>query len=297
MKKLKSHFQFSKQRRNGIFSLLLLIVILQCVSFFIDTKINEDIEKELALNNEALFFFKAEIDSLKRVKAETSKPKIYPYNPNFITDYKGYKLGMTNEEIDRLLHFRAQNKWVNSAKEFQKITKISDSLLKVMAPNFKFPQWVTQPKPNKFKPFVKKDNSPKTHEQKVDLNLATIVQLQKVIGIGEKLSQRIVKFRSRQNGFVSTVELNEIYGLSPEVIQRITNLFAVKTPVPIKKVRLNITTRDELVKIKYIDYDIAHNIIEQRTLREGYKSLDDLTKVKDFPVNKFDIIKLYLELD
>jgi competence protein ComEA len=52
-----------------------------------------------------------------------------------------------------------------------------------------------------------------------------------------------------------------------------------------------------LVTIKYIDYEIAHNIIEQRTLREGFKTLDELTKVKGFPIKKSEIIRLYLTID
>jgi DNA uptake protein ComE-like DNA-binding protein len=51
------------------------------------------------------------------------------------------------------------------------------------------------------------------------------------------------------------------------------------------------------VTIKYIDYEIAYNIIEARTLRDGFNSLDDLMKVKDFPVKKIEIIKLYLTLN
>ena len=44
-------------------------------------------------------------------------------------------LGMSTEEIDRLHTFRSKNKWVNSEKEFQRVTKISDSLLKKIAPD------------------------------------------------------------------------------------------------------------------------------------------------------------------
>jgi hypothetical protein len=40
-------------------------------------------------------------------------------------------------EIDRLLAFRKENKYVNSAKEFQNVTKVSDSLLND-GPYFKF---------------------------------------------------------------------------------------------------------------------------------------------------------------
>ena len=87
-----------------------------------------------------------------------------------------------------------------------------------------------------------------------------------------------------------------MYGLSPEVIKRITNQFTVKTPREIKKLNLNSASIDELVTIQHIDYEIAHEIIDQRTLREGFKSFNELTKVKGFPIDKIEIIKLYLML-
>jgi DNA uptake protein ComE-like DNA-binding protein len=88
----------------------------------------------------------------------------------------------------------------------------------------------------------------------------------------------------------------DVYGLEDEVIERIKNSFTVKSPRSITTYNLNTASRDELVLIKYIDYEIANNIIEERTLREGFNSLDDLTKVEDFPINKIEIIKLYLHL-
>lgn len=296
---IKSHFQFSKQQKNGIFLLLILIVILQCVYFFYENNlIHSNVEKELVSNTVEMAFFIAEIDSLKKVNEEARKPKIYPFNPNFITDYKGFNLGMTNEEIDRLHRFRKQDKWINSSKAFQRITKVSDSLLAILSPNFKFPEWVTNPKQYKNSYSKRKVNKlPKSFEEKTDLNIATAIQLKKIKGIGDKLSQRIIKYRTNQKGFINDIELKEVYGLSNEVILEIRKEFSVKSPRNINKISLNKATRDELVKIKHIDYDIAHNIIEERTLRAGYKSLNDLTKVKDFPLNKFELIKLYLQLD
>ena len=91
--------------------------------------------------------------------------------------------------------------------------------------------------------------------------------------------------------------MSEVYGLSAEVIDRIKKDFTVKTSKSINKVKLNSASRDDLVKINYIDYEIAHHIIEQRTLNQGFKSFDELTKVKDFPIHKIEIIKLYLTLD
>lgn len=288
----KSHFTFTKKQRNGIFLLISIMVILQVVYYFYNKSLTGEVE-----NNFVNEDFQKEIDSLKMVQSEKSKPKIFPFNPNYITDYKGYSLGMTNEEIDRLHVFRATDKWVNSAKEFQQITGVSDSLLEVLSPYFKFPDWVTNPKARTFTQ-TDYSNKPKNFIEKIDLNTATAAQLKRVNGVGEKLSERIIAYRDKMGGlFIADVQLSEIYGLSPEVIARIQEQFTVKTPKIIKQINLNTATREELVTIQYIDYEVAHNIIEQRTLRDGFQSLNDLTKVKDFPVNKFEIIALYLSID
>lgn len=292
MKHIQSHFRFTQNQRNGIFLLLILIILSQTLYFFIERP-----SSSIPTDTIVLAEFQKEIDSLKLIEIENRKPKRYPFNPNYITDYKGYTLGMTNEAIDRLHKFRAQNKWVNSAKEFQNVTKVSDSLLNVISPYFKFPDWVTKPKSKyKFNTTVNYNVS-KSFDQKIDLNIATATQLQRVNGIGEKLSERIIKFRKKfVGGFISDIQLQDVYGLSPEVIKRITNQFTVKTPREIKKLNLNSASIDELVTIQHIDYEIAHEIIEQRTLREGFKSFNELTKVKGFPIDKIEIIKLYLML-
>ncbi|MDN3666375.1 ComEA family DNA-binding protein [Algibacter miyuki] len=290
---MKSHVTFTKSQRHGIFLLTLLIIILQCVYFFVDFS-SEDTQS----NNIALASFTKEIDSLKLIELENRKPKIFPFNPNFITDYKGASLGMSNEEIDRLLAFRKQDKWVNSINQFQEVTKVSDSLLNRISPYFKFPEWITKAKPvttpvrNSYK--TKK----KTFAQKQDLNTATAVQLQKVYGIGASFSSRIIKYRNKfVGGFIADEQLQAIYGLNPETIENIKADFTVKTPRQVQKLNLNTATIDQLVTVEFIDYDVAHHIVEQRHLREGFKTFDELIKVKDFPVNRIEIIKLYLLID
>ncbi len=289
---MKSHFTFSKKQRNGIFLLILFIIILQCAYFFIDAP-----SEEIIVNQKELEKFQNEIDSLKLVELERRKPKTFPFNPNYITDFKGASLGMSNEEIDRLHVYRKQNKWINSVKEFQEITKVSDSLLNAISPYFKFPDWVTKPK-QRINSVVYYNSTPKTFAQKQNLNTVTAKQLQKVNGVGEVLSMRIIKYRNKfVDGFIDDVQLQDVYGLTPELINKITNQFTVKTPKSIKKISINKAEIEDLVNIQHIDYDLAHDIVEQRKLREGFKSLDELLKVKGFPINKIEIIKLYLSLD
>ncbi len=68
------------------------------------------------------------MDSLKNHQPKASL-KIYPFNPNYMTDYKGYTLGLSTAELDRLFVFRKKGNFVNSAKDFQTVTQVSDSLL------------------------------------------------------------------------------------------------------------------------------------------------------------------------
>lgn len=286
----KSHFKFTREQRNGIFLLLLIIITAQSFYLFIEFP-----TKEVSIDKAELNEFQKEIDSLKSIETENSKPKIFPFNPNFISDYKGYTLGMSSEEINRLIKYRAQNKWINSKAQFQSVTKVSDSLLSIISPYFKFPDWVINPKP---KTNVNYQNDfPKTFSQKIDLNMASANQLQQINGIGKKLSARIIKFRNKfKGGFIADIQLQDVYGISPEVLERVFGEFTVKTPRQIEKININSATIDQLVTIQHIDYELAYEIINQRTLRDGYTSFDELLKVKDFPIDKIEIIKLYLIL-
>ena len=143
--RLNSPFRFTKSQQQGIFLLLLLIFIIQILYYCIDAP-----RIDYAIDQSTLDYYQDEMDSLRAEAMTNRKPKIYPFNPNFITDYKGYTLGMKNDEIDRLLTHRAKGKWINTASQFQKVTGVSDSLLDIISPYFKFPDWVTNPRPKHY---------------------------------------------------------------------------------------------------------------------------------------------------
>src|SRR5690606_10712791 len=103
MKNFKSHFVFSRSQRNGIFLLVLLIAVLQLLYFFSD-KIFFSNSREI--EDPELVIFQKKIDSIKLAARAGDTLKIFPFNPNFLTDYRGYTLGMSVEEIDKLHTYR-----------------------------------------------------------------------------------------------------------------------------------------------------------------------------------------------
>ena len=291
MENFKSHFVFNRSQRNGILFLILLITGLLGVYHFIDFS-EEDV---LDINSSEIITIQKELDSLRAIEIASRKPKIYPFNPNFITDFKGYTLGMSAEEIDRLHKFRNQDKWVNSVKDFQKVTKVSDSLLNIISTYFKFPEWITNPKPKK--KFSNKGYNEKTFAQKVDLNVATVEQLQKISGIGPALSKRIIAYREKLGGFSADVQLQEVYGLEYKVIQRTLNEFTVKTPKEIIKMNLNSISASDIATIPGISFELAKKIWEFRILRERIKDFSELEKIDGMTQRKLMGIQLYLTLE
>ena len=95
------------------------------------------------------------------------------------------------------LHIRKQGKFVNSAKEFQEVTHVSDSLLEKISPHFKFPDWVVKKAPAKETKATAYNDKTEVSTQIIDINSATSDQLKEISGIGDKLSARIVRTQSR----------------------------------------------------------------------------------------------------
>ena len=288
MRGLKSHFVFNRSQRNGIFLLLILIILLQAGYFFIDFSGEDPVSPQ---EQEKIAVFQRKIDSLKGVKAQEDRV-VLPFNPNYISDYKGYTLGMSLEEIDRLHDYRSQDKWVNSAEEFQEVTGISDSLLVQISPAFKFPEWVqkttkaSRPESAKITSTAAKD----------DLNSATAAQLQEINGIGEVLSKRIVSYRESLGGFNHAIQVRDVYGLSPEVIEKLIQKFQVFEPVR-QKVGLNDVSLISLSNLPYMDYELARKIVRYRETNGEFSNFEELLNISGFPADKLDRIKLYLSIN
>lgn len=293
MKNIKSLFMFTSDQRKGIFALLFLIVALQLAYFFIDFSVipkeDEGQQKWLSLQSE--------VDSMK-VASKNKSENIFLFNPNFITDYKGYKLGMSVAEIDRLLEFRKTNQFVNSADEFQKVTKVSDSLLNAISPFFKFPDWVTNRKEKKeYQNFPNKAFAKKEKIILIDINQATKEDLIKIYGIGEAISLRILKQKEVLGGFVSMDQMSDVWGLSPEVIENLNSHFKINSLPEFKKIDVNNASLKELSQFYYFRYALAKEIVTYRSMNGDFKNIEDLTKIKGFPVEKAKTIALYLDFN
>ncbi|WP_445715311.1 ComEA family DNA-binding protein [Flavobacterium sp.] len=291
MKNLKSYFMFSNEHRSGIFLLFTIIILVQLGYFFLKDSL---VFTNNTSEDKAWLSIQNEIDSLKNLQT-AKKDTIYPFNPNYITDYKGYKLGMSIQEIDRLHAFRKKGKFVNSDEEFQQVTQVSNALLAKISPFFKFPDWVKNKNKISSEKFSK--ISPREKEKLIqkDINTATRDELIAVYGIGEKLADKILLEKERLGCFVSMEQFQFIWGISPDAILDLEKRFIVKSQNGIKKIAVNELSQKELAKFPYFNYSLAKEIVIYRSMNNGIKNFDDLTKIKGMPNEKIKIIALYLD--
>lgn len=285
----KSHFEFNKPQRSGILFVCALIVGLLCVLQFYSP------QPSLLLDicSPQIVKQQAYVDSLRKEALEKKKPKRYPFNPNFISDYKAYTLGLTPLEFDRLSRFRGSNKWIHSIADFKEVTKVSDSLLDIIGPLFKFPDWVVKSKAASAQKSLSVGLS---YTDKIDLNTATQIQLQKVRGIGPALSARIISYRDKLGGFSVDKQLQNVWGLSQQLVANVLAGFTVKTPNPIKQIAINTASVSDIATIPGISFDFAKEIWEFRILRQKIESLSELKKIEGMTASKYALIELYLHI-
>ena len=273
--KNRPRFVISKPQQGAVLIVLLILFVVQWLRL-------GKLEVDTTLDLSQIDFYQNQLDSL-REQATDNNRKIFLYNPNFISDYQAYTLGLTTREYDRLSSFRSQGKYIYSVSEFQKITKVSDSLMNELMPQFRFP--IPSKRENK-------DLLPIRFKKK-DINTAQKTDLLVINGIGSKLSERIVKYRSYLSGFSLMDQCYEVYGLDSLVVERLKKRFEIQTQPLIKKKDINRLDLIELQRIPYVSEEDARKIIALRT-KNKVLEWDVLSELFVNSPNKMERIKLYL---
>lgn len=267
-------FILSKPQRGAVLILLVLLIAVQLYRLLVNAPELSPVDLSQAQS------YQTQLDSL-RTKENAQTPIVYQYNPNYLTDYRAYTLGLPPEAFDKLLRYRQTNSYVNTPKQFQEVTKLSDSLMEKLLPQLKFS-----------KPLYKSKTKNRIILKK-DINKASASDFQEVSGIGAVLSERIVKYRSYLSGFSVLEQCYEVYGLDSLVFQRLWERFEIQSLPEIERLDLTTVSLQELEQIPYLNRADARKIIAHRTKNKGISTVA-LSELFVNSPNKLQRIKLYL---
>lgn len=282
MSSLKELFTFSKKERGGIIALLIVMMLSIIIFVFVDqfppshsfdhSEFKKEIDefekqRELAVKTD---------DQNKKTqfnkKYSQSNSQLFPFNPNSLSKDSLQLLGLYPKLCERIVKYR------NAGGKF----KNPEDLKKI----YGFPE----KKFEELKSFIRIENTDEisnpigeSKEKKekmmvlVNINSADTTELKSLKGIGSKLSQRIVKFRTNAGGFYSIDQLTEVYGLKPETLEQIRPYLKVDDSY--SKININTATAEQLKNHPYIyKWNIANAIVNYRTKHGKYTKVEDLKK-------------------
>lgn len=267
---------YTQSQRWAIIAMIVSVILLQIGLFFLPSSQADD----FVVDQSAMALTEKRLDSI----AASKKYVLPPFNPNFITDYRAYVLGLSTAEVDRLQAFRAKNKYVNSDKEFQQVTQVSDEWLAKHKEYFKFPDFAQKSSYSSAKPTVVRKN----------INTATYEDLVAISGIGDYSAKKIIQERDKFGGFVSAKQFRFIERLPANVYVVLEKHFTVNTRPVVVKIDINRANIDDLQQIPYINYKVARSIVVYRSKQDQPLTQKDLAQIPHFPLDKLSIISLYL---
>ena len=112
-------------------------------------------------------------------------------------------------------------------------------------------------------------------EQPIDLNRADSARLIRLPGIGPVFSARIIKYRDLLGGYVSADQLEEVYGLSRETVQKISSSLLID-PSAVRRLDINLATFSDLLRHPYLDYENVRSLMNYREFKGGIGSAQEI---------------------
>ncbi|ARS37514.1 ComEA family DNA-binding protein [Pontibacter actiniarum] len=314
MKKLRHwirrNFGFSQREVNAFLVLLTLLVLLTAAPFLFSWVYTSESGGFTSAQDRQL------LDSLvAQLEAKQPEPKakygvatvaLRPFNPNQLTVEEWQAFGLPRYLAQRILNYRSKVGDLTYKAELGKIYGLPDSVFQRLYPYIQLPE----ERPNKYKPGAYAGRQPTANPNwsssrparekfilaPFNVNTADTTQLKQIRGIGSKLSSRIVKYRSGLGGFYSMAQLQEVYGLQPEVVDSLQKYTFVAKGYAPNQLHLNTATADELKAHPYISSNVARAIVAYREQHGTYGQVEDVRQVKLVTAELYEKLQPYLAL-
>ena len=125
---------------------------------------------------------------------------------------------------------------------------------------------------------------------KVDINTADTAMLRRIPGVGEKISEAIVKYRKRLGGFYAVEQLAEIKIVSPELLE----WFTVSPSPDIQRIMINKASFQALNSHPYISYEQTRALLQYIRLYGEVKDEETLLSTGIFTPEEWEKLKPYI---
>ncbi len=283
---------FTAGQRRGIILLILIIVAVIIFRvgvrkefFFPDKPIVDSIAIKYAERLQEI------IDSAGKVNRKKEPRKIYlqeynfsKFDPNTVDSSTLIDFGLSVRVVQNLLNYRHKGGRFNTISDVNKLYTVTDRIYRKMVPyiDIKQQEAVLDTVIVDFDPIVY-----------ININSAVRTELLLLNGVGEVLSERIVKYRDMLGGFYSVSQLDEVYGLTNQTIKGIKESILIDKAL-INTIDVNRADFKTLASHPYISGHKAKSILKFRNIKKRIDTLPQLVEYKILSTEEYNRLKYYL---
>ncbi|MBY0476577.1 MAG: helix-hairpin-helix domain-containing protein [Chitinophagaceae bacterium] len=310
---IRDYFTFSQKERRSVIVLVILAVFFALFPALFPFLVKDEIElvvdtvtqnqlaqlqiiperKEYNRQEEGTEqWYQPKSSNTYQTQSKTTAAELFYFNPNTASAADFERLGLRVKTIQTIINYRSKGGRFYKADDLERIYGLRHEEFERLFPYVQIEQPTTEKNTaTVFEPSQTKKTEPKVFL--IDINTADTTEWKKLNGIGSKLSQRIVNFRTKLGGFVSAEQVSETFGLPDSTFQKIKPQLQFNS-ASIKTFNLNTATVDELKTHPYIKYSIANAIVQYRNEHGPYKTVADLQKLDAVDETLFKKIAPYL---
>ncbi len=301
MKRFFAYFGFTKAERRGFSILMSLTFVMSLIPvlyrYFSEKGVLEhsvtyfshtDTEREIQLEEQVTVF-----DNEKQKKRHAQISYFY-FDPNGLSEIDWQRLGFSAKQIAVIKNYEAKGGKFYKKEDVARIYSISEEDYERIVP------YIVIKNDKQKEAGVTIDAKPdRIYDEReknviIDINEADTSAFKKLRGIGSVLSARMVRYRDALGGFHAISQIGEVYGIAPEVFKEIEPLLELGDQ-HIKKLNVNIATKEQLVRHPYISNKQAMLIINYRSQHGTFTTLEDLRKISVLDDDFFRKIEPYIE--
>ena len=302
---VKDYLRFSKKDRVGAIAVLALIAIIYVMPIIFKpkpdpnfikvlpmmTKVEDSLGSNNLRNNEG----ETGYTSLQKFKGHPGfiEGDLFPFDPNTLSMEGWKQLGLNERTAKTIIKYRSKGGKFYKPEDLTRIWSLP--------PGFY----------DRVKSYINCESVKAVYEEHAYINrnfnnkrerIISIVEINQadsndyiqLPGIGNRLAQRIINFRNKLGGFYSVDQIAETYGLPDSTFKMIRGY--LKSGSDVKKISLNVCSKEELKSHPYIKWNLANAIIEYRNQHGPFKKLEDIKNILLINDSTFSKIAPYLSL-
>ncbi len=311
---VNDYLSYTHKERIGIFVLLTLILICLLIPFLYPYLIHPKQYDHKKFNNEIARLKLLQSDSTENKKYSPKnfnedyldyagpsdknnftkvRVEIFYFDPNKASAEEWKRLGIKDKTVATIQKYLSKGGHFYKPEDVSKIWGLSPADIRRLTPYIRIENKRVEYVKNTSATFTKRPSYTPKSLAPVDINIADTTAFIALPGIGSKLAQRIINFRSKLGGFYNIDQVGETFGLPDSTFQKIKSQLVI-TNLSVKNININTALLEEMKLHPYIRYNIANAIIQYRAQHGNFSSIADLKKIMLITDEVYNKVKPYL---